>query len=354
MKPTLNLRKASRRTVVVTSAFLVVGLFTLSASAQFITSGFGTTQLQGLNPVINESNPVLGGSGGSNPLGSSLGGGSGTQAGSGGVLQSVLGPLQGQIGGYLEQINGIKDQVLGGLNGGIAGQLDGLLKDAIGSLGLPDLGKLREQISKAVGKGEASEPNGTNKALNPSVINSGAELRALKPAVEAGFSKEAQDRSVQGLQTIAQKVSGMSGTQQASKTAAQGSATASQESQKMAQQATQQGKTAQGRVSTQDAIKDLNMTAALQSTQLSQVSTQLAGHADQLGTLTDQTAASVELQGISATYLNRLESGQAITNASLLRVNDQLQGADQARLIESSALQERLNKVNNNGFRLMR
>ena len=339
-------RKVSRRVVAATAATLVVGLSAFSASAQFVEGGFNPTQ---------SIQSVLGGS--SNPLGSILGGGgSGTQAsdGAGGLLQSVIGPLQGQIGGYLEQVNAIKEQVLGAINGGIAGQLDGLLKNTIGSLGLPDLGKLKEEIAKKIGTGEASESDGVNKALNPVVANSGAELRALKPAVEASFSKEAQARSVQGLQTIAQKVSGMSGSQQASKTAAQGSATASQESQKIAQQATQQGKTAQGRVSTQDAIKDLNMTAALQSTQLSQVSTQLAGQSSQLGTISDQTAASVELQGISATHLNRIESGQAITNASLLKVNEQLQGQEQAHLIEDSALQDRLNSANSSGFRLMR
>lgn len=96
------------------------------------------------------------------------------------------------------------------------------------------------------------------------------------------------------------------------------------------------------------------MTAALQSTQLSQVSTQLAGQSSQLGTISDQTAASVELQGISATHLNRIESGQAITNASLLKVNEQLQGQEQAHLIEDSALQDRLNSANSSGFRLMR
>ena len=280
-----------------------------------------------------------------------------------GDIQGQVQQIQGFVGNYLKQFEGLKGQVesaVGDCVTALGGDVSGALKNALGELNLPDPGKLLDGLLHP-NKG----PNGPNgqqdAALNnisgvlPSILKS----NALAPLLanlwgQANFSTDAQKAVKQDLQGITQKVQAANQTVSAASNLANQATQAASQSTQLAATAGTQAQQAQKRVSTQDAIKDLNLTAGTLSSQLAGQSGQLAAQSGQLSNLVSLGATSVALQGDASAKLSQVNLGVAATVTQLADMNGQMHGADQLRVIQETALVDRVGQASANAFHLLR
>jgi len=302
---------------------------------------------------------LLGGGGipGLDQLGGLLGGGSGGSGGSGGDdAGGGLGGIGGAIGDFFGQfkelIQGMVKQALGSITGAISKVFQG----ALGALGLPDLNKLSKDIlksSSAEGSGSTTEaesgtgtdsPKATIKSIsgvNPVIYNEN-KIASLPARVYAAgiFSKENQEKLAKEAQLVKDKIS-----VGASTVSAIGKLT--QQSTALSQKSAQTAKQAQSRISTQDAIKDLNTIQGNVSSQLEVAAGQFAG-------LSNIQSNALELTGIGTARLSQINLSAAGSLQQLADVNDQLRGEQQSRLSANSDLVNRLSSSSGGSFILLR
>ncbi len=300
---------------------------------------------------------LLGGSGipGLDQLGGLLGGISGGSGGSGGDdAGGGLGGIGGEIGDFFGQfkdlIQGMVRQFLGSITGGLSKVFQG----ALGALGLPDLNKLSKDILKSSrsegSTTEAESGTGTDSpkatiqsisGVNPVIFNEN-KIASLPARVYAAgiFSKENQEKLAKEAQLVKNKISVGASTVSAIGKLTQQSTTLSQKSAKTA-------KEAQSRISTQDAIKDLNTIQGNVSSQLEIAAGQFAG-------LSNIQSNALELNGIATARLSQINLSTAGSLQQLADINDQARGEQQSRLAENSQLVYRLRSLSSGSFLLLR
>ncbi|XHX79265.1 MAG: hypothetical protein RBJ76_04850 [Stenomitos frigidus ULC029] len=276
-----------------------------------------------------------------------------------GGIESGLEQVQSFAQGYLTQIDQIKTQITDSIQsfvGNLGGDISESLKAALGDLNLPDPKELLKGIlqPKNADGTQPAELNSVSGVL-PSVLKSHttASLTAQLWG-QANFSKEAQTATKQNLQAVASQVAQAQQMPAAAANLATQSTQAASQSAQLATTAQTQSQAAQKRVSTQDAIKDLNLTAGTLSQQLGSQSSQLAAQTGQLATLAQLGATSVSLQGDASTKLSQLNLGVAASVGQLSDINAQMHGAEQLRTIQETALVDQLQQSNARTYSLLR
>ena len=324
-----------------------------------------TAQLGGLGSLGGLLGGGSGGSGGSGGLGGLLGGipglggltggGSGGSGGSGGAggLDDIGGALGG-IGDFFGQFQKLIQDMTKQVLGSLTGQLSKVFQGALGALGLPDLNKLSKDILKSSGADGAAEesesdtgtesPKATIKSIsgvNPVIYNENKVASLPARTYAAGiFSKENQKALSKEAELVKQKISVGATT-----VSAIGKLT--QQSSALSQKSAQTAKQAQTRISTQDALKDLNTIQGNVSSQLEVAAGQFAG-------LSNIQSNALELSGISTARLSQINLSAAGSLQQLADVNDQLRGEQQARLSANSDLVNRLSSASGGSFILLR
>jgi len=276
-----------------------------------------------------------------------------------GNIQDQVQQIQGFVGNYLKQFEALKSQVegvVGGFVSALGGDIGEALKNALGDLGLPDPAKLLEGL-----KAKSDQDGKTDAALNnisgvlPSILKTNATASVLADLwSQANFSKDAQKAVKADLEGIAAQVKAAQQTVSASNNLSSQSTQAATQSTQLAATAGTQAQQAQKRVSTQDAIKDLNLTAGTLSSQLAGQSGQLASQSGQLSNLTSLAATSVALQGDASAKLSQVNLGIAATVTQLADMNSQMHGAEQLRIIQENALVSQTAAATAGGFRFLR
>lgn len=268
----------------------------------------------------------------------------------------------GFVQSYLKQLDALKDQVsqiVQKITSSGSSAVSKAIQDALGDLNLPDPQKLLDNLAKSLGidqdgKSQSAQTNSVS-GVSPVIYteNQAATLPA-KVFSQANFSSDAQKSVKQDLQNIQQKVSALpqmvNGSTQLSNQSSQAATTANQG----ASAAQQQAKQAQSRVSTQDAIKDLNLTAGSIATQLGALSSQSAAQSGQLANLTSLGATSAEFQGDASAKLSQVNLGVAAAVGQLAELNEQSRGNEQLRVIQEQTLADQLNASSRHGFNLLR
>ena len=323
-----------------------------------------TAQLGGLGSLGGLLGGGSGGSGGSGGLGGLLGGipglggltggGSGGSDGSGGGQLDDIGGALGGIGDFFGQFQKLIQDMTKQVLGSLTGQLSKVFQGALGALGLPDLNKLSKDILKSSGADGAAEesesdtgtesPKATIKSIsgvNPVIYNENKVASLPARTYAAGiFSKENQKALSKEAELVKQKISVGATT-----VSAIGKLT--QQSSALSQKSAQTAKQAQTRISTQDALKDLNTIQGNVSSQLEVAAGQFAG-------LSNIQSNALELSGISTARLSQINLSAAGSLQQLADVNDQLRGEQQARLSANSDLVNRLSSASGGSFILLR
>ncbi len=326
------------------------------------TSGAGTTA-----PVYNPSAGTTGTTGtiyspttatsatGSNPLGG-LGnlGGLGDIGGQlGGAANQIMTAAQGifqQIQGMYQQIGGMIQKVIGSASGG----LGKILTDVMGALNMPDPQELLDQILRGSGDGQNVSNNNIS-GINPNILKENqAATAAAKIFAQQNFSKEAQQNAKKDLEWVASQVQAAGQFGAASGQLSQQSSQAATQSGQAAQTAQQTAAQAQKRVSTQDAIKDLNTISAQMSAQLSGLSSQSAAQSGQLTNLTQLEATGVQIAGASSAKLTQINQGVAASAQQLADINSQMRGKQQQEIMRDVNLVDRLQSTNSSTYRLLK
>lgn len=268
----------------------------------------------------------------------------------------------GFVQSYLKQLDALKDQVsqiVQKITSSGSSAVSKAIQDALGDLNLPDPQKLLANLTKSLGfdqdgKSQTAQPNSIS-GISPSIYtdNQTASLPA-KVFSQANFSSDAQSAVKQDLQSIQQKVSALPQTVNGSTQLANQSTQAAQTANQGATTAQQQAKQAQSRVSTQDAIKDLNLTAGSIAGQLGALSSQSAAQSGQLANLTALGATSAGFQGDASAKLSQVNLGVAAAVGQLADLNEQSRGSEQLRVIQEQALADQLNASSSHGFNLLR
>lgn len=288
-----------------------------------------------------------------------------TTGATGGGIQGQVQEIQSFVQSYLKQFDQLKTQISGVIDqytGQIGGEVSGAIKNALGELNLPDPSKLLDGILHPNKNGQNGQ-NGQQQdaALNnisgvlPSVLKNHAVAPILSQLWgQSNFSSDAQSAVKKDLQGIGQKVQAASQFVPASATLSNQSTQAASQSSQFASTAQTQSQQAQKRVSTQDAIKDLNLTAGTLSQQLAAQSNQLASESGQLSNLVNLSATQVEFQGDASAKLSQLNLGVAASVTQLSDMNAQMHGAEQLRAIQETALVNKVGDATGNAFHLLR
>lgn len=285
-----------------------------------------------------------------------FGGGGGADAGGsgGGGLDDIGGALGG-IGDFFGQFQSLIQDMTKQVLGSITGQLSKLFQGALGALGLPDLNKLAKDVLKSSGAEGASteeseEDTGTDapkakigsiSGVNPVIYNEN-KIASLPARVYAAgiFSKENQEALSKEAQMVKQKI-------EVGATTVSAIGKLTQQSSALSQKSAQTAKQAQIRISTQDAIKDLNTIQGNISSQMEVAAGQFAG-------LSNIQSNALELTGIGTARLSQINLSAAGALQQLADVNDQLRGEQQAKLSANSDLVNRLSSVSGGSFILLR
>jgi len=268
----------------------------------------------------------------------------------------------GFVQSYLKQFEALKDQVsqiVQKITSAGSSAVSKAIQDALGALNLPDPQKLLDSLAKSLGfdqdgKSQTAQPNSIS-GISPSIYADN-QIASLPAQVfsESNFSSAAQTAVRQDLQSIASKIAALpqtvTGSTALSTQASQAAATANA----AATTAGQQAKQAQSRVSTQDAIKDLNLTAGSIASQLGALSSQSAAQSGQLANLTALGATSAGFQGDASAKLSQVNLGVAAAVGQLADLNEQSRGNEQLRVVQEQALADRLNASSSHGFNLLR
>lgn len=320
--------------------------------ASLLVSGAALGILLSVSPGLSQT--------GINPGASSPTATTSTSAGGLGGIQDQVQQIQGFVGNYLKQFEALKGQVESAVGDYIAtlgGDVSGALKNALGDLNLPDPGKLLEGLK---GKNQNGQPNQEAVLHNisgilPSILKTNATAPLLADLwSQANFSTEAQKAVKADLQSIETQVKAAQQTVSAANNLAAQSTQAATQSAQLATTAGTQAQAAQKRVSTQDAIKDLNLTAGTLSSQLAGQSGQLASQSGQLSNLISLGATSVAFQGDASAKLSQVNLGVAATVSQLADMNSQMHGAEQLRIIRENALAAQTAEASAGAFHFLR
>lgn len=320
---------------------------TTTQAEQLLKEGAGLIQNPGNLP--NSTGGI------SNILGGLLGGSSSGGSSTGG---GIFGDAMRGFQEALNQLQRLRDSTIGrAVEAIIRGDnpLSGLLREVFGEMNLIDPNQLNEQLKKDM---ESNSGRTRIDQANPvQVRNQRAAAGSITNARESAgqiLSRENQQRMAKELNQLRQQLaevgSQVGGSTQLSQQASQLSQQAnqlSQQSQKTAQQA-------QTRVSTQDALKDLNNISANMSAQLGQISTQGAAQAGQLANVSGQLGVMANMEAAQLARLNEVTVGIAAANQNLADVNSLMRGQEQARQMERRGDVNRLTQLNNIGYRLAR
>jgi uncharacterized protein involved in exopolysaccharide biosynthesis len=263
-------------------------------------------------------------------------------------------------------------------------QIDEKIDELLGDLGLPDPEKIKEALAKAMTEGdiERTPISQVNPVLQSSMLQSVNSALTARTDAAMVLSEESQAASMDELERLAQSVTagvqqGDASTQlsaQSSQIATQSGTLATTSSDVATQaatlttQAAQTAAQAQSRVSTQDAIKDLNtLTAnvssqlgglstqgAVQSGQLTQLSAQAAAQSGQLANISSQTATGIQLESSQLLRQQQMVTGLAAANQNLADLNDLAHGQEQDRIVQNNGAANRLSRANASGYRLAR
>jgi uncharacterized protein YoxC len=306
-------------------------------------------------------------------------------------LQDLIKKLTAPIQAYIDKIKSQVEEAIGSSTdaiddvlGGILGDVTGAIDELLGDMGLPDPEKVKDAIAKARTEGNISRTpiSMVNPVLQSSVLQSVNSV--LTARTDAGFilSEEAQaankeelERLAEGVSTAVQQGEASNNlstqaseiTTQSGELATQAGTIATQAG-TLTSQAAQTATQAQSRVSTQDAIKDLNtLTAnvssqlgglatqgAIEAGQLTQLSAQSAVQAGQLSNISRQTGTSIQLQSGQLLRQQQMVTGLAAANQNLADLNELAQGQEQDRIIQGNGAANRLSRANSTSYRLAR
>ncbi|WP_348250563.1 hypothetical protein [Stenomitos frigidus] len=337
--------RSQRRTGLKAAAAVVSGAL-LSASFGLASPGLSQTSF---NP------------GASSPTVTSTSTSSASSVGSIGGMQQQVEQIQGFVGGYLKRFEALKGQIEGVVQdyiGALGDDVSEAIKNALGDLNLPDPNKLlkgilgdKDQEGKPVVQAELNNVSG----VMPSILKNNAAAPLLADLWgQANFSTEAQKATKEDLQNIEKQVKASQQVASASEKLTTQSTQASSTSGQAATKAQQQAQQAQKRVSTQDAIKDLNLTAATLSSQLADESKQLASQSSQLASLSQLNATQVALLGDASAKLSQVNLGVAAAVTQLSDMNSQMHGAEQQRIIQENSLVAQTAEASAKAFHLIR
>lgn len=310
---------------------------------------------------IGNIGSVLGGStsvGNLGNLGSllgGLGGGSGSGSSGGGASSNPIVSLLQQFQGIQSQLGNVLQTVLGD----ITSQLGQAIQGAMGSLNIPDPSALLDAVLKNSGLDNQNGQNGAAKenvsGISAVVLNNNQSKEIQAKTFNATYlSKDAQDNIQKELQTVLQMVQGSGQLVQSSAQLGQQSAQAVTQSGKSAQTASTTAEGAQKRVSTQDAIKDLNTIASVQSGQLGTLSGQLGAQSGQLSNITGLQASQLQVQGNTAARTTQIAITSAVTAQQVMETNSYMRGQEQLRVMQSVATSDRLNQLSQQGLSLIK
>lgn len=268
-----------------------------------------------------------------------------------GATSQVINAAQGifqQIQGMYQQIGGILHQVLGN----VSGAMGKVLTDILGAMNLPDPQELLDRILQDGNSDTIAKNNVAG--ISPVILkdNQTATI-AAKIFVQQNFSKEAQQNARQDLEWVASQVQSAGQFSTASGQLAQQAAQAATQAGQAAQTAQQTATQAQSRVSTQDAIKDLNIISGQMSSQLSGLSSQSAAQSGQLTNLTQLEAMNVQITGASSAKLTQINQGIAASVQQLADLNSQMRGKEQQEAMRHTATLDNLQMVNSRAYRLL-
>jgi hypothetical protein len=307
-----KLRNLRTRSVASISGALIIGAIALPSVASTLPGGFNPGDL----------------------LGGELGGIGDIE----GQIDQFLNPIQSYIS-QLEQIQQQVSQIVDRIVGAASGAVSKAIQDALGALNLPDPQELFDKVLGKIEQGE-TEKNPIH-GVSPIIYQDNQTATvAAKVYAQTNFSKQAQENLKTELTQLNQQITTATQTVSGSNQLAQTSSQAAQQAQQKAQQA-------QSRVSTQDAIKDLNQITA-------SVSSQLGSQSGQLANLNSLQATTLQVAGAQANKLAQINLGVAATVQQLADVNDQMRGQQQAEVIERNALTDRVIQANSSGFNLLR
>lgn len=261
-------------------------------------------------------------------------------------MQQVTSELQTNLKSVQDLFGGLQDAIRNG---------QALFDDPLGALGLPDLGQILDDIHSAL---DISQDEATVGDIDATLVGNDLEaaaaIEAARIQADQVLSESAQAATNQQMQAITSQVSNSATVAQTSATAAQTSTDVVTQSGQVAQQSTQTAQQAQSRVSTQDAIKDLNTTTANLSTQLSQLSSQAAGQAGQLSGISSQMATSTQIDAAALARLNQLTTQGAITTQNISQINEVLQGQERSQLRQDMDETARAVEAGYSAFPLLR
>ena len=351
--PTCSKRR--RRVLLATSVSVVLGVSS-PAMADFLAGGTGLSSLglgnvtSGLGGLTSSLGGLTGGSGSS-----------GSSAGQGSALQGVQDQVQqftgivGSIQGQFDQLKSQIEQVISSMLSGANGAVSKAIKDALGALGLPDPQAVKDNLAKLSTDGSNKIDANNVSGISPSILKAN-QIASVSAQLwsQTALGKDAQTAAKADLSQLQQLLSQGSQTGQASTALANQSTQAASQSTQFASTAQTQAQQAQKRVSTQDAIKDLNLTAGTLAQQLGSLSTQAATQSGQLANITNVEAASLNVQGGISGKLTQTNIGIAQTVGQLSDVNDQLRGQDQARLAENVGAADQATQANTLAFRFLK
>lgn len=316
---------------------------------QLKNSATGMIQNSGdLTNTTGQVSNLLGGLfNGSSPNGSTNGG-----------LDGIFGDAMQGFQEALNQLQQLRESTIGRTVEAIVrgdNPLAGLLREVFGELNLIDPNQLNAQLNKDL---EHHSDNTRLDQANPVQVRN---QRSAAGSITNGrqvagqiLSRENQQRMVKELnqlrQQLAQVGSQAGGSTQLSQQASQ----LSQQANQVSQQSQQTARQAQTRVSTQDALKDLNTITANVSAQLGQISTQGAAQAGQLANVSGQLGVMANMEAAQLARLNDVTVSLATANQNLADVNSLMRGQEQARQMERRGDVNRLTQLNNIGYRLSR
>lgn len=344
-----------RRLLLAASLTLAVGIAS-PAWADFLSGGTGLSSL-GLGNVTAGLGGLTSSLGG---LGSLTDGSTGSSSQTGG-LQSIENGVQqftgivGSIQSQFDQLKSQIDQVISSTLADANSAVSKAIKDALGALNLPDPQAVKGNLAK-LGQDSTNKVDANNvSGVSPTILKSNQTASlAAQLWSQTALSKGAQIAAQADLSQIQQLLSQGGQTGQASTTLAIQSNQSANQSTQLASTAQTQAQQAQKRVSTQDAIKDLNLTAGTLSQQLGALSAQSATQSGQLANMTNLDAASLTVQGGISGKLTQTNFGIAQTVNQLADVNDQLRGQDQVRITQDVGAADQLTQANTLGFRFLK
>ncbi len=269
----------------------------------------------------------------------------------------ILAPIQSYLAQIKEFSNG--QNYLGMLDrylGQLSTLLQGSLQQVLGAMGLPDPQKVLEQL---VGKITQTEPAAkADGGINPVAWNRGGDLLPIlqtgRSQVQRILDQKNQQSYVNELERLTDLVSRadqtVSATSQAISAAGQTASSVSQITSRSQQQAQQ----AQQRVSTQDALKDLNLTAADLSTQLGTQTGMLSTINQVQGTQLNLQTAQLQTEVATVAHSQQINLNTAVAAQQLTSLHELSQGQERLRLLQNQATAAQLMQTSQTGFRFMR